>query len=106
MLVPGTIIYNVTIKVEWKIHDLWLLWMKTEHMPEVVATGCFTHSQLVRVLEIDDTDGPTYAAQYFAGTRSDHTRYIEIHAPALRQKAFDRWGKQFVAFRSLVQIVQ
>ena len=106
MLLPGTIIYNVTIKVEWKIHDAWLLWMKTEHMPEVVATGCFTHSQLVRLIETDDTAGPTYAAQYYADTRADHTRYIEIHAASLRQKAFDCWGKQFVAFRSLMQIVQ
>jgi len=106
MLLPATIIYNVTIKVEWKIHDSWLLWMKTEHMPEIFATGCFTHSQLTRLIETDDTDGPTYAAQYFASTRSDHTRYIELHAPVLRQKVFDRWGKQFVAFRSLMQIVQ
>lgn len=106
MYSPGTIIYNVTIKVEWKIHEAWLLWMKTEHMPEVVATGCFTYSQLVRLIETDDTHGPTYAAQYFADTRSDHTRYIEMHAAVLRQKSFDRWGKQFVAFCSLMQIVQ
>lgn len=64
---------------------------ETEHMPEIVATGCFTHSQLTRLIETDDTDCPTYAAQYYAVIRADHTRYIEMHAALLRQKAFDRW---------------
>jgi hypothetical protein len=100
------IIYNVTIRPSWQIHDAWLEWMKLEHMPEVVDTGCFTHSQLVRLLETEEDEGPTYAAQYFAESRADYNRYIEIHATALRKKALDRWGDQFIAFRSLMQIVQ
>jgi hypothetical protein len=100
------IIYNVTIKINWLIHDAWLLWMQHEHMPEVVATGCFTHSQLARLLETDDKDGPTYAAQYFADSKSGYNRYIELHSAGLRQKGFDKWGDQFTAFRSVMQIVQ
>lgn len=100
------IIYNVTIKPDWDIHDAWVLWMQQEHMPELIATGCFTRYQLVRLLDVDEKDGPTYAAQYFAESKSDYNRYIEIHAASLRQKAFDRWGDRFIAFRSLMQIVQ
>ena len=44
------IVYNVTSKVTWAIHDEWLQWMKEEHIPEVVATGCFTHAQFLRCL--------------------------------------------------------
>lgn len=91
--------------MDWAVHDAWLIWMKNEHMPEMVATGCFTRYQLLRLLETDETDGPTYAAQYFAETRSDYKRYIDNHASAMRQKAFDAWGDHFVAFRSLMQVV-
>lgn len=100
------LIYNVTIKVNWAIHDVWLIWMQREHIPEVVATGCFTRSQLVRLLEVDEKDGPTYAAQYFAESKVDYNRYIELHSVIMRQKSFDKWGEQFIAFRSLMQIVQ
>lgn len=100
------IIYNVTIKISWLIHDAWLQWMQQEHMPEVIATGCFTHSQMARLLETDETEGPTYATQYFAKGKSDYNRYIELHAASLRQKALDKWGEQFIAFRSVMQIVQ
>jgi hypothetical protein len=98
-------IYNVTLKIDWTIHDAWLVWMQQEHMPEVMATGCFTSSQLIRLLETDDKEGPTYAAQYFAESKPDYNRYIELHSARLRQKTFDMWGEQLIAFRSLMQII-
>lgn len=98
-------IYNVTIKPDWAIHDGWVQWMLQEHMPEVLATGCFTRFQLLRVLETDEKEGPTYAAQYFAESKPDYNRYIEIHSARLRQKLFDKWGDRFIAFRSLMQVI-
>jgi hypothetical protein len=100
------LIYNVTVKVDWAIHDAWVTWMQQEHIPEVLATGCFNHSQFLRLLETDETEGPTYAAQYFAESKPDYNRYIEIHSAALRKKVSDKWGNQLIAFRSLMQIVQ
>ena len=100
------IIYNVTIKVTWNIHDEWFQWMQSEHMPEVVATRCFTGSQFVRLIDTDDEDGPTYAAQYFANSRSDYDRYLELFAGELRDKSVDKWGNAFVAFRTLMEVVR
>lgn len=98
-------IYNVTVKVDWAIHDAWVQWMQQKHMPEVVATGCFIRSQLLRLLETDETEGPTYAAQYFTESKPDYNRYIEIYSAALRKKTMDKWGDKLIAFRSLMQIV-
>ncbi|ULQ55270.1 DUF4286 family protein [Flavihumibacter rivuli] len=98
-------IYNVTLKIDWSIQEAWLKWMVEEHMPEVVGTGCFSSSRLLRLIEVDDSDGPTYAAQYHAETKSDYNRYITIHADKLRQKSFDKWGDKFIAFRSVMEVV-
>ncbi|MBL0884311.1 MAG: DUF4286 family protein [Chitinophagaceae bacterium] len=98
-------IYNVTIQLAWSIHEDWLQWMKTKHIPEVMATGCFTDFRFVRVLEMDETEGPTYATQYFANNKEDYDRYIEHYSTALRKDALDVWGNQFVGFRSLMQVV-
>ena len=99
------ILYNVTVKVDWIIHDEWLEWMRREHMPEVVATGCFIRSYLFRILETDETEGPTYSSQYFAQSKADYDKYIDLHAALLRQKAFDLWGNRFITFRSLMEVV-
>lgn len=99
-------IYNVTIKVDIAVADNWLSWLLNEHIPEVMQTGCFHHYRVVRLLEVDETEGPTYAIQYEAQTKSDYNRYITIHAAGLRQKSYDKWGNSFIAFRSVMEVVQ
>lgn len=98
-------IYNVTIQLTWAIHDDWVIWMKEKHIPAVMQTGCFTDFRFVRVLEMDETEGPTYATQYFAATKQDYDQYINQFASELRKDALDKWGNQFVGFRSLMQVV-
>ncbi|MFZ9718697.1 MAG: DUF4286 family protein [Chitinophagaceae bacterium] len=99
------ILYNVTIKVDWHIHDEWLLWMKKIHMPAVLATGSFYDAKLMRLLETDDTEGPTYAAQYFAHDEAAYQQYVSEYAAQLRQEGIQKWGNAFVAFRSVMQVV-
>lgn len=99
------IIYNVTSKVDWSIHDAWVKWMQEEHMPEVVQTGCFTQYQLLRILETDEAEGPTYAAQYFAENKLQQEEYIEKFSPSLRRKAHEKWGARLISFRSIMQVI-
>jgi hypothetical protein len=99
------IIYNVTVKVAEPIKEAWLKWLKEEHIPEVMATGCFTHAVATRLLDIDDSEGPTYAIQYHAESKAFYNRYADKFAAEMRQKSFDKWGNQFIAFRSVMEIV-
>ena len=99
------IVYNVTIKIVNAVHADWLQWLKEEHVAEVIHTGCFTQATILRLLEVDDTEGPTYAIQYFAESKALYNNYIENHAATMRQKSFDKWGNQFIAFRSVMQVV-
>ena len=98
-------IYNVTIKVYGPIHAEWLQWLKEEHVPEILATECFSKATIVRLLEVDDSEGPTYAIQYLAESKALYNRYIEKYAGEIRQKSFDKWGDQFIAFRSIMQVI-
>ncbi|MBY0481041.1 MAG: DUF4286 family protein [Chitinophagaceae bacterium] len=98
-------IYNVTTKVDPSIHESWVEWMKNTHIPQIMDTGCFEQFQFVRLLEIDDSDGPTYAVQYKADSKANYNLYLEKHAGALRKHAFDTWGSKIISFRSLMQVV-
>lgn len=100
------LIYNVTLKVDWQIHEEWLKWMRDEHIPEVLGTGCFIRNTLARLLDIDDSEGPTYSSQYFAEKKEDYDRYIELFAAQMRKSGIDKWGDRFIAFRTLMEIVQ
>jgi len=99
------IIYNVTIKVEHSIVQDWLAWLKEEHIPDMISTGCFTNATILRLLEVDDTEGPTYAVQYHAASNELYNNYIETFSDEMRKKGADKWGNRFIAFRSVMQVV-
>ena len=99
------IIYNVTIKVHPTIAKEWVHWMKEEHMPELQRTGLFTDYRLCRLLEQDDTEGPTYSAQYFCDSLEDYNEYINHHAALMREKGVKKFGDKFIAFRSVMEMV-
>ena len=99
------IIYNVTIKVHPSIVLDWLIWVKVEHIPAILNTGCFTHSATLQLLETDESEGPTYALQFHTESKAQYNRYIELFSNELRKKSYEKWGDQFIAFSSIMQVV-
>lgn len=71
-----------------------------------MRTGMFTHHRILRLLDIDETEGPTYAVQYYASNREKYESYISGFAQDLRQKTYEKWGEKFIAFRSLMEVVE
>jgi hypothetical protein len=99
------IIYNVTIKADHSIAESFIRWMKEEHIPDVVNTGCFTHANVFHLMEADDEEGITYAIQYHAKDDADYKRYIEKFADKMRKNTNDKWGNKFIAFRTVMRAV-
>ena len=99
------IVYNITIKVHSAIDEAWLLWQQQEHIPEIMASGQFSQGKLFRLLDQDDSEGMTFVIQYFALSLENYVRFIEEFEPVLRKKAYDKWGERFIAFRTVMEVV-
>ena len=99
------IIYNVTIKVHSAILQQWLIWLKEEHIPAILNTGCFTQSNVLQLLETDESEGPTYALQFHAESKAQYNRYVELFSGGIRKISYEKWGDQFIAFSSVMQVV-
>lgn len=93
-------IYNVTTHVEPTIEKDWLLWMKEEHLQQMLDTGHFTSARLFRVITQEDVGGISYAAQYHCKERSDFSNYLKLDAEQLRQNAQLRFGSKILSFRT------
>lgn len=98
------IIYNVTLNVDLEVHEEWVEWMRTVHIPDVMATGLFLDHRFCRVLA-DDDGGVTYAVQYTCADMADYERYRDEHAPRLQAETQKQYGGRFVAFRTLLETV-
>ncbi len=99
------LIYNITTKMVAGIEDAWLEWAKTEFIPGAIASGCFNSGRVMRLLDVDDEEGPTYAIQLEFTERKQYDRWNEEYAGASTDEAFRRWGNQFISFKSLLAIV-
>jgi hypothetical protein len=98
-------IYNVTVKVDWSIHEAWLIWMKEEQIPAMLLTKHFNSYQMVRLLEVDEDEGPTYAIQYYAASMEAYQQFIHYAAPDFSANAMRKWGDRFVLFGTLMEVV-
>ena len=99
------ILYNVTINIDSTVAEEWLQWMKEVHIPEVMATTYFIKNQIARMIDEEDNGGTTYAIQYFARNMEDLLEYQRDHAPALQAKHTERYKDRYVAFRSVLEII-
>jgi hypothetical protein len=98
------IIYNVTINIDSDIHVEWLNWMKAVHIPEVMATNCFTESRICKIIGDEET-GINYAIQYTAQSMDQYEKYKAKYAPELQKKVTDKYPGKFVAFRTLLEVL-
>ena len=79
--------------------------MLTEHIREILETGLFLKYQLVRLQEVDDIDGPTFAVQYYLENRENYDQYIRQFAPLLRKKVTNKWGDHEISFSTLMEVI-
>jgi len=99
------LIYNVTINILWQLHEEWMLWLTDIYLPAAMATGAFEKYQLVKLLEVEDAEGPTYAIQFYMISKAQYNRYIELHHRAIKQLETQRWGDAMLSFSTLMEVV-
>jgi hypothetical protein len=101
------IVYSVQVVVDESVHDQWLKWMTETHMPDVMKTGCFTESNIYRMVApaAEEGEGDTYVMQYHADSLEDYERYQISHAAILQAEHKEKFKGKFTAFRSLMEEV-
>jgi hypothetical protein len=57
-------------------------------------------------LDEHEEEGSTYVLQFFANTAAQLNEYLEKHAPHFREIALEKWGNQFIAFKTTMETVK
>ena len=81
------ILYEVTLQVEPALALTVEKYMRSRHIPEIYATGCF------RQIRFDRASAARFRTCYQADSQADLDRYLQDHAPKFRadfQKDFPK----------------
>ena len=81
------ITYEITAVVEPELVDAYETYMRTRHIPDLLATGCFIHASF------DRTTGGRYRIRYVARDRAELDRYLGSFAGDLRAHFSDRFPR-------------
>lgn len=100
------ILYSVTVNIDHDVHEEWLHWMRTEHVPDVLATGLFVDNKMLRLLNEFDNGGITYSFQYYLNSMEDYIRYENDYAPRLQAEHAKKYDGKFVTFRTLLEVME
>ena len=98
----GVVIYAVTVEVDAAVARDWQEWMGAVHIPDVLATGCFTGAEIARRDDPAAPDGAVvFVIEYRARSAEQLRVYREAHAPALQQVHGARYGATARATRTV-----
>ena len=100
------IVHNITVKVDPAIGEQWKQWQVNEYIPAVMSTSLFTEYRFYKLLGEHEEGGSTYVIQFFANTAAQLNEYLEKHAPHFKEIALEKWGNQFIAFRTTMETVK
>lgn len=98
-------IYNTTTLVDPAIMDEWVSWMKDRQIPAIMATGFFERYQFVRLLDVDESHGRTFALQLYATDRAACDHFATQAEPALQRESQQQWGEKSLSFGTLMEVV-
>ena len=99
------IIYNITMQVDWAVHDQWKEWLVSEYLPAFINTGLFSHYQLNILLEVNEEDGPTYAVQLYAKSAAQVYEFRELFLEEFQQRERTAWGDHAYSFGTIMQVI-
>lgn len=98
------ILYNVTIKLAANLEQDWLQWMQSVHIPDVMKTGKFESYQINKIFQ-DEEDAVSFAIQYTAPSMDSFQDYQNNFAKHLQKDHTERYQNKYVAFRTLMEII-
>lgn len=101
------IVYSVTVQIDTEIEKEWLQWMKNKHIPDVMASGCFLKYEIKKLLDpIESNAVSTYNIQYYSPSMETLETYFQHYAPELQKEHSERYQNRFVAFRTILQLLE
>ena len=97
------IIFNITVNISHPAEKEWLAYMKTTHIPEIMATNLPVEIKLLILLTEIDNDGSTYTTQFKFRTMEDFLAYQTQYQDELLEKHHRLFNGHYVSFKTLLE---
>lgn len=98
-------VLNITFKVTWPIYPTWLQWLNSNLLIKMQSLQS-AEIKILRLLDVDDEEGPTVAIQFTTETHNGLTLLQEYWEQQGQQLVQQVWGTACIFFATKMQVVQ
>ena len=98
------LLYNVTVIIEEKVADHWCDWMKNNHIPQLMDSGCFQSHQMFRIID-SPNEGVSFSVQFTVGTERDYESFKNNFEQAFIGEMYAGYPDKLVAFSTVMEII-
>ncbi len=97
------IAYTIKINIKKNIEKEWYMWMKKEHIPEIMGLKIFIKNE---IWKINNTDPKYnyYCIKYYTESLDLYKLYKEKYAKKIQKKHSIKYKNQFNAKREILQL--
>ncbi len=99
------VIYNITIKVDWSIHNDFKLWIEEEVLLESKNIESVQNSKFLKLLDVDTSDGMTYCLQHYFNDLQEYNQYKMADDLNFKQRLAAKYKDKLVLFASVLSEV-
>jgi hypothetical protein len=94
------ILYLVTSTVPANLKDEWKEWMRTSHIPKVMATGCFLDYHIYKPKE---GESDKFFVHYICRDIADYQLYQEKYSQDLQNETKEKFNDQIKSERAVLE---
>ena len=102
------IVYKVTIDIDYSVEEDWLLWMKNEHIPELIQLNLFLKTNFFKRLPLEKNPKNiynSYCVEYYCTSIKEYNLYKNTYANKIQEKHSNRYKGKFKAKREILELI-
>jgi len=97
------VLYNITYNVDESVLEEWLDWMKSEHIPKLIATDYFESANMVKILVEEEMGGVSYAVMYKSPSLEILEDFVVNNSSKFNKELNDKFGDKVLTFMTLLE---
>jgi hypothetical protein len=99
------LLYNITVGIDKEIENDWVIWVKQNYIPAILATGFFVESKMYRIVTHEDESSVSYSIQLFAEKIENVVQYLNEHTSTIIEAHRLKFKDRHVVFNTLLEEV-
>ncbi len=100
------VIYNITLKIDWAIHDDFLITLRSTKDQLLNNSSNISDSGLYQLMGVDTQEGPTYCLQFHFDSTSPFNLFIAQEETILKKALSDKYADKYIIFSSVLSEIE